>query len=765
VSRADGQQNNFNGGELSPLVYGRVDLEKYQNGLKLCNNFVPLVQGPVERRPGTKHVAEVKTSAAKTRVVPFQFSTEQAYILEFGNTYVRFYKDRGQILSGGSPVELTTTYVTADLFDLKFTQSADVLYITHPSYPPRKLERLSDTSWTITNITFLDGPYLLTNATATTLGLSGTSGSVTVTASATTGINNDTGFQTTDVGRLIRWEDAAGNWTWLTITAHTSTTVVTATIDGPNASATTATTDWRLGVWSATTGYPTAVSFHQDRLFFAGPTDNPQRLDGSVTADFENFAPTDPDGTVLDDGAVTRTLSSDQVNAIRWLADDEKGLLVGTSGGEWVERPNDNGGRLTPTNIDAARSSTFGSANIQPVRVGKSVLFTQKARRKVRELAYVFEDDGFRAPDTTLISEHITRTGITQMAYALEPQPIVWMTLVDGKLIGLTYDRDQQVLGYHRHILGGASDAFGADAKVESIAVIPAPDGASDELYMTVQRYINGGVKRYVEYLTPFWEDSNEQEDAFFVDSGLTLDEPLTVTAVTRATPGVVTTSTSHGFSNGDIVRFNGVGGMAELNGKNYKVANVTATTFELTDRSDADIDTSGFGAFTSGGEVRKRVTTVGGLSHLEGETVSILAEGAAHPDQVVSSGGVTLDREASRVQAGLAYRSDLQTLRYNIGARTGTAQGKKQRIHRVYVRVFDTLGGKFGSDADSLDVRVYREGGDAMDTAVALFTGDLEIQWDGDYSTEALVYVRQDQPLPMTVQAIFPQLVTEDRQ
>ena len=330
-------QNNFNGGEVSPLVYGRPDLSKYQNGLKTCLNFVPLLQGPAQRRPGTAHVVEVKDSSKAVRIVRFEFNTEQAYILEFGDLYVRFIKDRGQIESGGSPVELITTYVEADLFKLQFSQSADVLYVTHPDYPPRKIERASDTSWSTTDITFIDGPYFNTNATDTTLGLSATTGSVTVTASAVTGINNDTGFQTTDVGRLIRWEDAAGNWTYLTITAHTSTTVVTATIDGPDASATTATTTWRLGIWSETTGYPATSTFHQNRLGFAGATDTPQRVDLSRTGDFENFAPTEPDGTVADDYGATTTLSADTVNSIQWIVDDEKGLVVGTVGGEGVK--------------------------------------------------------------------------------------------------------------------------------------------------------------------------------------------------------------------------------------------------------------------------------------------------------------------------------------------------------------------------------------------------------------------------------------------
>jgi len=756
-------QNNFNGGRMTPLVYGRPDLEAYIKGLKTCTNFVPLVQGPVERRPGTGHIVEVKDSSKATRVVRFEFNVEQAYILEFGDLYVRFIKDRAQIVSG-TAVELTTTYTEADLFSLNFSQSADVLYVTHPSYPPRKIERASDTSWSITDITFSDGPFFNTNATATTLTLSGTSGSVTVTASAVTGINNDTGFQTTDVGRQIRFEDPAGNWTFLTITAHASTTSVTATIDGPNASAGTATTVWRLGLWSETTGYPRTSTFHKNRLTFAGATDTPQRIDLSRTGDFENFAPTDPDGTVLADSAATTTLSADTVNSIRWLADDEKGLVVGTVGGEWVVRPDDNGGALTPDNIQATRSSAFGSANIKPARVGRILVFVQRALRKLRELGYVFEDDGFRAPDLTLVAEDITQSGVVEMAYQAEPQSIVWMCLTDGSLIGMTYDRDQSVVGFHKHVLGGYSDAFSnTQAKVESVATIPSPDGASTELYVVVNRYINGGTKRYIEYLKPFWSRENDQEDAFFVDSGLTLDSPITITGITQASPGVVTTGTSHGFSDGDIVRITEVKGMTDVNRKVYKVANKTATTFELNTRTDTAVDTSGFTAYETAGEVRKRVTSISGLDHLEGQTVSILAEGAPAASAIVSSGAITVN-ETSKAQVGLMYLSDIETLRYDVGSRNGTAQGKLQRYNRLILRLYETLGLKVGPDFDNLDPLIYRQGGDLMDTAPPLFEGDIEVAWDGSYSSNETIAIRQDQPLPATIIAIMGQVETQDR-
>ena len=916
MAKVSAIQNNFNGGEISPLLFGRPDVDKYKTGLQTCLNFVPLIQGPIERRPGMGFVKEVKTSANLTRIIRFEFSTTQAYIIELGNLYARFYKDNGAILDGAKTIsaatkanpcvvtatshgysngdeifidavvgmtelngkyykiknkatntfeltniddvntnsssfttygsggtasktiELVTTYTTANLFELKFTQSADVLYITHPSYTPRKISRTSDTDWSITDITFTDGPYLNSNVETTTLGLSATSGSVTVTASAVTGINDGSGFLATDVGRSIRWKDAAGNFTFLGITAVADTTHVTATIDGPNASATTATVDWRLGVWSNTTGFPSAVTFHQDRLVFGGGVDFPQRVDMSRTGDFENFTPTEPDGTVVDDNAVTVTLAADNVNAIRWLADDEKGLLVGTVGGEWTVRPSDAGGVTTPSNVQGKRSSAYGSANVQPVRVGRAMLFLQRAQRKLRELAFAFEDDGFRAPDMTLIAEHVTRTGVTEIAYQSEPQSIVWCALNDGTLVGLTYERDQKIIGWHRHVVGGYSDSGGTiQAKVESVAVIPNPEGVADELYVVVNRYINGATRRYIEYLNSFWDATNNPEDSFFVDSGLTLDNPTTITAITKAKPCVVTAG-SHGLSNGDTVRITEVGGMTEVNKGVYRIASKAANTMELFNTaekkvtisaataanpvvitavghglSNADevaifdvvgmtelnglgftvagvtantfqlsgINGSGYTTYVSGGDihsaidssafttlangkVRQRVTTLSGLDHLEGQTVSILSEGATVPDKTVSSGAITFSRPTTKAHVGLAYTSDAETLRSDAGAKDGTAQGKLIRVHRVIVRFFQSLGGKIGSTNTSLDSFHFREGGDAMDTAIPLFTGDVEIEWDGGYSSDEHIFIRQDQPLPMTLEALMPQMSTQDR-
>ena len=666
-------QESFNAGEFSPLVAARVRFEKYQNAVQYSLNMIPLVQGGMTRRSGTMFVNEVKSSANKTRLVQFEYSVTQAYILEFGNEYIRFYKDRGIIESAPStPYEVVTTYTTAQLFDLKFTQSADILYITHPDHPPRKLSRTGHTSWTLTDIDLKDGPYLPTNNTSTTITPSGTTGSVTLTASTSI-------FAATDVGRLVRIKHSS-TWGYAKITAYSSGTSVTATV-GSNFGATSASADWRLGLWSATTGYPSCVTFFEDRLFFAGNALRPQRIDGSVVGDYENFAPTATDGLVADDNAIAVSLNANDVNVIRWMIDDEKGLLIGTVSGEWIVRPSSLNEAITPTNIAAKRSTAFGSANIQAIRTGKASIYVQRAGRKLRELAYVYEVDGFRSPDMNVLSDHILEGGVTEIAYQQEPYSVVWCVRNDGQLVGLTYERDQDVVGWHRHIIGGS---FGSgDAVVESVAVIPTPTGDADEVWMIVKRTIDGATKRYVEYMTPKF-DAATAVDAFFVDSGLTYD-----------------------------------------------------------------------GAATS---------TISGLDHLEGETLSVLADGASHPDVVVASGAVTLNRASSVVHLGLPYESDIETLRIEAGAQDGTAQGKTKRIHRVTIRIYRTLGLQFGPNESNMDVLPFRTSADTMGNPPALFTGDKSVNWNDGYNTSGVMYFRQSQPLPFTLLGIMPQLVTQDR-
>ena len=498
---------SFVSGELGPKLDGRTDFDKYNSGCKKLENFLVHPQGAATRRVGTQFISEVKDSTKKTRLIPFEFSTEQTYILEFGDQYIRFYKDKGQIQSGGSAYEISSPYLEAELFEIKFAQSADVMYICHPNHDVRKLSRTGHTSWTLSQIEFTDGPYLSTNTTSTTMTPSATTGSgITITASANT-------FASTDVDRLIRFSNG-----YAKITGFNSATEVDADVkdDFDN---TTATSDWKLGSFSDTTGHPSCVSFFEQRLVFAGTTNEPQTLYFSKAGDYENMTT----GVNADD-AMVYTIASNQVNRIRYLK-SQRTLIVGTTGGEFTVSADGTDAAITPTNITIKRQSAYGSADVDAQAAGNSILFLQKAKRKIRELQYNFDVDGYVAADLTILNDAVTTSGVNEMAYQQEPDSILWCVRDDGVLAGLTYQRGENVIAWHKHIFGGSFSS--GDAVCESIATISG-DLTEDELWVIVKRTIDGNTVRYVECFANFDFDETDATDFRFLDSHLTYDGSAT---------------------------------------------------------------------------------------------------------------------------------------------------------------------------------------------------------------------------------------------
>ena len=832
MARVNPLQPAFNAGEISPRMAARVDFAKYAAAASICENMIALPQGGIMRRPGTRFVAEVKDSNSAVRLLRFEFSTEQAYVLEAGDKYLRFFRNQGRIFvpptsaavangdftagiaswadrsgagssiahdatngllslisngtnfahaeqavvtgsagqehvlafrvfgapgdavklrigmssTGGEivddrafepgthvfafapaaspfylqfrhktaktlqiddvailsdqPLELATRYTAAELSRLQTAQSADVATVCHPSHPVHKLARSGHTSWSLIEAAYDDGPWLEENAdTAATLAAAVASGlGVTLTASGCAP------FAATDVGRSVRLAHGANEPGWGVIVAFVSATQVTIDVRRDFAS-TAATSTWRLGAWSATTGYPETVAFFEQRACYAKTVTQPQTFWMSQSADLENMRPDSRDGsenTVEDDDALDFTMAAERVDVIQWLSSGAQ-LVLGTSGGEWIARSD--GPVITPTDITVKRQTTHGSAGLPAIRVGPAALFLQRAGRKIREFTYSFEVDNYQAPDLTILSDHVTRPRIVEMAYQEEPDAVLWCVRADGQLACMTYRRDQDVVGWTRLILGGR---FGAGkACVESVTVIPGADGAGqvhdssdrDEIWVAVKRTIGGATRRFVEFFEQSFVGPSEndyatkadwqaamlaaQRDAFYVDSGLTYD-----------------------------------------------------------------------GAPTG---------TVAGLDHLKGETVNILADGAVHTDAVVTGGAVSLAAPASKVQVGLAYAHTLQGLKINAGAQAGTAVGQTKRIHAVTLVLLDSINTKIGPDRQNLSTVEFREVRNAMDTAVPLFTGEKYIELAGDYDLDARFMIRDDTPGPFVLLAVAPELKTNE--
>lgn len=897
----------MNAGELSPLLEARTDKDFYGVGLKTCSNMIPLTQGPAAMRSGFQYVKEVKASANRTALIRFEFGLTQAYIIEVGDQYFRFYKDHGIITetaqnitgitkanpavvtysgsdtyangdkvlitgvvgmvevnnrefqvanvnvgantfellgvnssayttytSGGTVaeiVEIATPYLQADLFDannvlqLQFAQSADTLYIVHPSYAPRKLTRTSHTTWTLSTVTFSGGPFATTNSDDTKWVYVGSTSAYDVGTSVTVCSNASIfesghvgglffmeevffsdGFTSSDIlpwqaggtdgatGQLksndgnvyenIRalaatlgnvapthtvgeawdgsnpsfrslWRYRHSRWCVLEITAYTSATQVTATVKTflchglsrdptnitncvnngagavrithpshfyatndfvrvENVTGTTgangdwkityvdanrydlqgstfnapwggggrsrrfATWKWAFGAFSAARGYPSTVAFYLDRLWLGATTSDPDTVWASEASSYESFSPRDAN-QITAANSITVALSNSSVNKIEALQGSPEGLIVFTAAGEGIIRQATANEPLGPGNVRADPLSTYGARDVQPIRIGNSVFFVQRSGKKVREFAP--SSEGFTGNDLTVRAEHLTsRYGIISMDWCQEPDQILWCVRSDGTLLSFTYQKEQNVFAWCRHQLGGYSDSGNTSPPiVESVCQVPSPDGSENELWVIVNRYINGGTKRYIEYLKPRWITGTSIEDGFFVDSGLTYD------------------------------------GSA--------------------------------------------ATTISGLNWLIGQSVTILADGKVHPAKTVSSSGtITLDYSASVVQVGLGYSGRIQFPRIEAQQPDGTAQGRDKLVKKVNARLFQTNNLKFGPSFSNMGRVNFRRTTDPIDRPVPLMDGDKRFDFNappGD--SDAYICLENDYPYPFCIVGLYP--------
>lgn len=338
------------------------------------------------------------------------------------------------------------------------------------------------------------------------------SSTFTLTASSTTGINNDAGFKATDVGRLIRLRGSDGAWRSANITAFTSATAVTVELLDDPLPDLKPIQAFRLSYWSDTTGWPNCGDYFDDRLWLCGSTSAPDMFAGSVVGSYNNFSQTDLLGVVLDDNAIAARLNSRKLSRIQWIASDNRGVIFGTGSEEYVYAAPDNQA-LTARNGKAKSYTKRGSANVEPVQIDSQVLHVQRGGRSVREFSYIFENDGYKSPSMSQLAGHIGTSPFVEMKYAAEPHSIIWMRRTNGTVVGLTYNREENVVGWHRHDFSGAV--------IESIACLPQKDQLQDALWMQVKRTIDGQTKRYIERLMPFWDFNSTLDTAHYVDCGL----------------------------------------------------------------------------------------------------------------------------------------------------------------------------------------------------------------------------------------------------
>ena len=581
-----------------------------------------------------------------------------------------------------------------------------------------------------------------------------------------------------DTGRSVAVYGSNGNRIWGKITAVQDSSRATIALDRTQATFSNSgfwATTWNLGAYSVN-NYPSTGCLHQDRFALAGLPLYPQRVDLSVSSEYTNFAPSNSSLAVADNNAISKNLNSDQLNKIQWLKSDAQGLLAGSLASEWAMTPNNQASALTPTNFNAKQTSFFGSHDADAVQTGNATLYVQRGQRRVRELNYFFQVDTYRSTDIMELAEHLAGTGIAKIVNQKETIPIVWALTNGGRIRSMVYSRDDATLkvGWAPQQIGGRSDSSGTAPVIKSIAVMPSTDGTYDQLWMATQRFINGTSVVNIEYLTKPFDDQMAQEDAIQVDLSGTYDSPITISGITQAGSAIVT-ATSHGLSDGDLVKITKVVGLNSsittvdgyiynsnlVNGRIFRAGSTSANAFFLQDINNGSsyVDSRSYTPYFSGGEARKMVQTITGLTWLKNETVNILADGKNHVPATVNSGGIlTLDYKAAVVQIGYAFNSDGLTLRPEAGSGDGTSIGKLRRVHRAAFMVHKIGQLSVGPNSSRIVPLKYETFEITQaDIATPLYSGVVRESIESEHDFEGQIFFRQNDALPGMVQSITP--------
>lgn len=523
-------QQSFTGGEVSQPIGARNQLAKSESGLKTLKNGFVHQEGAVSNRAGLEFCAEVKESEKVTRLIPFSFNTEQTYIIEAGNKYFRFLKNGGYIVypdnykdetKRGQVVEIATPFLTEELSLLKYAQNADVLTICHPNHPQIELSRNSHYDWEIKTIDFKPKIDIPQNVTAKWTGKSENPRKYQYLVTAVNDDNEESN-RSAEIEVTGRYESywAVGEYmtiSWSAVPNAIEYNVYRA-VNGIfgyiGTSTTTSFVDEKIEPDLSSTApiaknpfednYPSVVNYFQQRKIYANSKKNPQTIYTSQTGTSDNFNVSRP---LVATDAVTLTISEREVNEIRHIV-AMNDLIVLTSSAEWKVNGTDGSFSASPAPV-AKPQSYYGCSHVMPIVSGNMILFVQAGGSVLRDLGYTYVSDSYDGDELTIFANHLFRgRQIVDMAYAKEPFRIVWCVLSDGKLAGLTYNRKQEIAGWHKHE---------TDGKFESVVCIR--EGFEDVAYFIVKRVINGKVRRYIERMAS--RIITKTSDSIFLDSAL----------------------------------------------------------------------------------------------------------------------------------------------------------------------------------------------------------------------------------------------------
>lgn len=804
---------SFAGGEISPEMFGRIDDNKYQTGAATVRNFVTTPQGPAENRSGFSYVREVKDSAKAVRLISFTFSTTQTAVIEFGDRYMRFHTQGSTLLyttpaawdnataytignlvshsgvnyyciadsTGNTPPDATYWYalpsnpnvyeiphpfLEAELFDVHHVQSADILTLVHPNHPPREVRRYGATDWRVNQINFAAPLPAPGNVTVTRYIPSSTSTnadtyetmSYKVTAikanlvdegTPSAAVSVDNNIYVTGAVNTIAWDAVTGANTYRVyrdvggLYGYIGETELLTIADNNIAPDFSKTPPIFENDFVGTGNYPGAVSYFEQRRCFAGTINDPQKIWMTKSGTESNLSFGLP---IKDDDRIEFRVAAREANTIRHIVPlTELVLLTGSA--EW-RVTSVNSDAITPTTISVRPQSYIGSSNTQPQIINNSMVYGAARGGHIRELGYDWQANGFVTGDLSLRASHLfDNYTITDMAFSKSPLPVVWFVSSKGYLLGLTYVPEQQIGAWHWH---------DTDGTFESVATVA--ENNDDVVYCVIKRTINGSTVRYVERMGT--RNFDKPRDSFFVDSGATYNgvntgsgtmtlsggttwargETVTITSSTSffnvATPPAVSTDV------GDAIVF-------VYNNEYYRLpiistTSATVATVKLENNIPVALRNS---AVTAWEAARNSIT---GLNWLEGKTVSILADGAVHPQRVVTSGTVTLDQASSIVHVGLPYNSDLETLPLAIQIE-GFGQGRVKNVNHAWLRVFKSSGIFVGPDADNL-VEAKQRTTEPYGSPPREKSEEVKLMLTPKWQDGAQVFVRQSDPLPLTI-------------
>jgi hypothetical protein len=820
-------QNNFAAGELSDKLDGRTDLPQYRAGAKVLENCFTLRQGGVTRRPGTRFIVE---TLGTSRLFPFVFSKNDAAVVMIDTSQLLAI-DRIKIYNPSNDTTLTLFQdvgaaipLNLDMDKLQFVQSGDVMFFVHPDILPFVIYRDANGAYnrvphwlvaadpsgqflpaSIKNDA-LSQPFRDQNKTTITIDPAAATGATTCTASAPL-------WDANHIGSYWRYTDeVAGEEGIFIITAPF--------IDSQNVnifwkvepSGHTATTKWSEGSWSDYRGYPQSITIHESRLIFGGNLSQPDTIWASMQYNYfhmmklrllqDEGLTTDPSGVGYDGDAQASdpfqfTIASKEANQIQWM-ESGRFLQLGTVGTEYTIRGGEEAS-LNSTNIQVVPQTTYGSAPVQAQRVGHSTLYLSRDGKRLREMEYQVQSDSFIAPNLSLLASDIIKHGfdpassvgeiqIKEIVYQ-EARGILWALTSQDALIGLSIDKDANVLAWHKHTIGGQN------VEIKSITTIPNPEGTFDDLYLLVKRDIDDPgfpTQYYLEKIGGDFEhpllfntSSYEDDKPYFLDCSKRVSagdtsyySDIEDLIVTWITPNnfLDLTGISINYIDGQAIRFYDYGSGVLPGGlvynKTYYVQVVSfivgfSTKIKLHNtRADAlaqineiELTSVHSGTIRTSHARTQFPGNIGSpLDHLNYETVTVLADGFVSGEYTITLTGIlTINEEAFEVIVGYPYTTTIETMRLEAGLQLESSQGQAKRIDRVTARFYRTWGAKIGdpSRSDSVEIK-FREISDGFGSRLELFSGDKQIKFTGGPDREARVKITQDYPLPMTVTGLI---------